>query len=170
ARGLDALRDESAEVRRLSRKPVVLAAALVLLFLDAPVSLVKSHGTVQDERDAYYSTAEITAMRWLGSQPPGIVLCSYGSGHLIPWLSGHKVYVGHWFMTLDLARKNREVSYFFAPQAPARLKREILRKVGARYVFQGPAERRLGSVDDTLPLDLIHEEGPVKIYRVRDVR
>lgn len=165
-RGMGHLTQHSPGVRRLlsARSAVVLFA--LPLFLNAPVSLVKDMHAVRTDPDIYASRGEIDAMKWLAGQPDGAVLSSYRTGHLIPWLAGKKVYIGHWFMTLDLSEKAANVSYFFRPEVPTAMKKEFLRKTGTTYVFFGPNEAAMGSMDPALSLEKVYDADAVRIFRV----
>src|SRR5262249_39165108 len=119
-----------------------------------------------DDKDIYMPASEIAAMRWLETQPDGLVLCTYPAGNRIPWLAGKRVYIGHWFMTADVNEKTQESRMFFTPDAPIPFKRAVLEHTGARYVFAGPHERNAEFDDGSLPMHRLHEEGGWVIYRV----
>jgi len=165
ARGLYLLIDKVEAFKRTAKPGPIAAGFLILLFVNAPLSLFKGVAP-----SSFLPASEIEAMKWLHGQPEGIVLSSPGSGNILPWLSGKKVYAGHWFMTLNLNKKTREVAYFFAPQAPLSTKREILRQSQARYVYYGGYETALGEVDTGLPLRKGYEKDGVSIYEVVPIR
>ncbi len=153
--------------RRLKSARWIVVASL-LLFLNAPTSLVKGFRAAGDDAEIFRSADEIAAMQWLASQPDGVVLSWDRSGRVLPWLSGKPVYIAHWFMTLDLRKKASDVAAFFATQAPASLKRDVLRRSNARYVYFGPSEAAMGSVDPSLPLTKAYENAQVTIFLVED--
>jgi hypothetical protein len=153
--------------RRLKSARWIVVASL-LLFLNAPISLIKGFRAAGDDAEIFRSADEIAAMQWLASQPDGVVLSWDRSGRVLPWISGKPVYIAHWFMTLDLRRKASDVAAFFAPQAPASLKRDILRRSNARYIYFGPSEAAMGSVDPSLPLTKGYENAEVSIFVVED--
>jgi len=167
ARGYGHLQRNAPAVRRLLKAPPVVAVCGLLLFMNAPVSLVKDLPTVKDDAEIHATSDELEAMTWLAAQPEGIVLSSYRMGHLIPWLSGKTVYAGHWFMTLNLNEKVTEERYLFSNQVPLDYKKAILRKTGARYLFEGPSEAPMGKLDPNLPLSKVHGNATVTVYEVR---
>jgi hypothetical protein len=148
------------------RDPIVVGLVAIGLFANAPVSVAVRRVAPFDEANSYAAAGDVAAMKWLEAQPPGVVLSFPSSGALLPWLSGKKVYIGHWFMTLDFATKQREVQAFFAPSVPQAAKAEFLRRTGTRYVYFGAAESQAGTIDPTLPLERVYEGQGVSIYRV----
>lgn len=151
-------------------RPLRVGLLLAALLLDAPVSLVKEMPATADDADIFISSDEKEAMAFLDGQPDGVVLSSYRSGNRIPWLAGKPVYVGHWFMTIKASEKGVETAQFYKPQVPPDVKRSILARSGARYVYYGAAEARLGRVEPALPLRKIFEKGEVAVYAVDSER
>lgn len=164
ARGLFRLQDTAPRFRRALRGGPAVALGAACLFLDAPVSLVKDLPAVAQDGDITMRQSEIDAMRWLEGQPDGLVLSSYRAGNRIPWLAGKPVYVGHWFMTLDSRSKSRDVAMLMSPQVPHGAKTDILGRTGARWVYVGPDEASMGSIDESLPLTKVYDSDGVAIY------
>lgn len=167
-RGFSVVREVSPVAMRRMRDPVIVGLLGLALFANAPLSLMFRRVASFDEVNAFTTAGDVAAMRWLSDQPEGVVLSFPSSGALLPWLSGHKVYFGHFFMTLNYGVKQREVQAFFNPMAPAAIKAEFLRQAGLRYVYFGSAESKSGFIDPTLPLERIYDEQGVSIYRVAD--
>ena len=167
ARGYEVLRAESPRFSRMMRAPAVVTLLVIGLFLNTPVSAFKSPGQF-DRVNAYLPGGDVAAMRWLQGQPRGVVLSLPTCGAVLPWLSGKKVYIGHWFMTLDYLTKLKNVEMFFTPSVPPEIKVDILRRGGLTYVYFGTMESRLGRIDPALPLERIYDEQGVSIYRVAD--
>jgi len=167
ARGLSVVRDSSPAAARRMRDPLIAGLVVVGLFSNAPVSLVLRKIAAFDEANAYSSAADLAAMRWLEGQPQGVVLSFPSTGALVPWRTGHKAYIGHWFMTINYATKQREMQGFFAPSVPTAAKADFLQRSGMDYVYHGPAEAQAGGViDPALPLERVYHEQGVSIYRV----
>lgn len=166
ARGLFHLLDVSPAARRALGSGAAVAALALVLGLDAPLSVVKDLPATKGTDELYLSAAELQAMRWLDAQPPGVVLCGYKCGSLVPWLAGKTAHFGHWGMTLHIQDKGRQVAWFFSPQAPLPVKRDVLRASRARYVYAGPAEAAAGPVDPALPLREVYRKDGVTIYEV----
>jgi len=165
AHGLIELRRRSEQARSLSRGTgaVVLGA---ILFVNAPLTIFKDFGKTASESDIYYSEPELEAARFLLAQPAGTILSSFQSGTILPWLSGHKVYEGHFLLTVDMNAKYGEFGAFLDPKIPTAGKRTFLRTNDIRYVLYGPTERQIGSLDPAIGLESIYDKGGVAIYRV----
>ena len=169
-RGFFMLRGSRAGFRRLTRKPVVAAAGLMLLFLNAPVSLWRDLPRPGVEPFAFAPQADMNAMRWLASRPDGPVFCHHRTGGLIPWLAGKKVFAGHWFMTPDYNAAVPLSVEFYHPYISLERKRQILAGSGARYVFRGKLESLTGDVDPALGLARIYDQDGVSIWEVPAAR
>lgn len=166
ARGFSVVREGPPAVARRMRDPIIAGLLGLALFANAPLSLVFRRVASFDEANCYATAGDIAAMRWLSDQPEGVVLSFPSSGALLPWLSGHKVHIGHWFMTLNYGVKQREMQGFYNPSISPAAKAEFLRRAGLRYVFFGSAESKGGFVDPSLPLERVYDEQGVSIYRV----
>lgn len=163
--GIDELKERSRWARRAARGGLGLVVGGLLL-LHGPVSIVRDMTEPLQEPRAYVRQVEIEAMKWLDGQPPGTVLCGYRACGDIAYLSAKKVYTGHWLLTLSQQQKHRDLTAFFNPGVPTERKRQFLRTHGIRYVYVGPDERRMGSLDPSLGLELIYDREGVAIYRV----
>ena len=138
----------------------------VLLFLNTPLVLLKDFPATKDETLIYRSTSELEAIKFLKDKPFGNVLCDAKSGNLIPWLAAKKVYVGHWFLTINHNEKQAKVVAFFDPSGHPDQKRDWLKEQGIRYVYVGPDEGAMGGVDPALGLRTIYDADGVKVYEV----
>jgi hypothetical protein len=164
AHGVLELRRRSGRARALSRGiPGVLLGAL--LFVNAPLTLFKDLPATATDREIFLSEAEIDAMRFLETQPPGAVLCTERSGNRIPYLARKVVFLGHWFLTLDNAGKASAVSAFFDASVPAEAKARFLRDQRIRYVYYGPSERSLGPMPSLPGVETIYDRGGVAVHR-----
>ncbi len=94
---------------------------------------------------AYLSKAEKTALNWLeANAPPGaIVMSSSLTGSHIPAHTSCRVVAGHWAETLNFGEMLRLVGYFYWPGQEALVRRQILRRTGADFVYYGPQEQLL---------------------------
>jgi hypothetical protein len=137
-----------------------------LLFLNSALLVVKDYPSTWRDTNIFLSQPEIDAMTFLKDQSPGNVLSSASAGNRIAWLSAKKVYVGHWFLTIDYDRKVWEVHEFFGQQKSVDQKREWLASRQIRYIYFGPTERTAGSVDAGLALAKIYDQNGVTIYAV----
>ena len=137
-----------------------------LLFLNSGLILLKDFPTTAADEKIFLSSTDIAAMTFLKTQAPGNVLSSVWAGNRIGWIAAKKVYVGHWFLTIDQDKKLSEVQAFFGPQLSAEQKRAWLAMREIRYVYYGSVERSVGSVDASLGLTTIYDRGGVTIYAV----
>jgi hypothetical protein len=151
-----------------SKRKLAVVSVTLVLFLNPPVillwELTRSHSISRS--NTFREESEVEALTWLNEQPDGLVLSGYHAGSCIPWRAGKKVYVGHWFMTLDCDQKEQEVAAFFSPRTPPRFKRQLLSRSGARYIYYGLEEATFGSIDPRLPLRKRYEKGGISIYEV----
>jgi hypothetical protein len=135
------------------------------LFLILSASLAASSGAP----DMFHSAGEIAAVDWLGanSSSEDTVLASYELGGFIPARIGHRVLMGHWTETVDLAGKRAAVERFYGAATDDE-RQVILRKYGIAYVFHGPREQTIGNFDpaqaDYLALVFTHHD--VSVYQV----
>ena len=165
AHGLVELRCRSPYVKNLLQGVGALLIG-ALLFLNSALVIVKDFPSTALDANIFTSANEIAAMTFLKEQAPGNVLSSVSAGNRIAWLSAKKVYVGHWFLTIDQDRKVSEVQAFFGPHFSAEQKRWWLATRQIRYVYYGPVERSAGAVDPELGLTTIYDQNGVTIYGV----
>jgi len=119
--------------------------------------------------DMVHSADEIAAVDWLGanSTPNDTVLASYEVGGFIPARIGHRVFMGHWTETVDLASKRAAAERFYGGATDSE-RRAMLRQCGIVYVFHGLRERALGNFDPAQVdyLTLVFTSHDVSIYQV----
>lgn len=89
----------------------------------------------------YLEDSETKALKALEEAPDGNVLSSISTGKFIPWMTGKKVFAGHWFCTLNLKEKGEEVKGFFTPKTDLEAKKSLLKKNNIRYIYYGKWER-----------------------------
>lgn len=92
---------------------------------------------------------EVQAMDWLRGKahPEDVILSSYFSGSYLPYRSGARVYLGHYYETIHFADKERDVDNFFQSSIDNTARVQFLSENQIRYVFYGQAERALGKFD-----------------------
>lgn len=165
AHGLFELKQRSNWARRMSAGvPAMVFGAL--LFLNAPLILIKEMPSTAAHPDIYLSSAEIAGMTSLKDLPPGNVLSGSRAGNRIAWLGAKKVYVGHWFLTPNHDKKQAEAVAFFNTSTPLDQKRAWLTQKEIRYVYVGPEERAWGGVDPALGLKPVYDKDGVTVYEV----
>jgi hypothetical protein len=167
AHGLLELRCRSGYVKNLLKGVGALLVG-ALLFLNSALLIVKDYPSTQSETAIFLSQPEIAAMKFLKGQRPGNVLSSASAGNRIAWLAAKKVYVGHWFLTIDEDKKVYEVQAFFGQQLSSEQKRSWLTSKEIRYIYYGPLERSAGTVDPSLGLTTIYDRDGVTIFALPD--
>lgn len=135
------------------------------LFLILSASLAAMAGAP----DMVHSADEIAAVDWLGanSRPDDTVLASYEVGGFIPARIGHRVFMGHWTETVDLAGKRAAAERFYGAATDDE-RQAMLHQYGIVYVFHGPREQAIGDFDPAEAgyLTLVFTSHDVSIYRV----
>ena len=165
AHGLLELRSRSPYVKNLLTGVGAIVVG-TLLFLNSALLIVKDLPSTQRDNRIFLSHAEIGAMEFLKNQAHGNVVSSASAGNRIAWLAAKKVYVGHWFLTIDQDKKLSEVQAFFGPRLSTDQKRSWLASRGIRYIYYGPVEQSAGTVDPSLGLTQIYDQAGVTIYAV----
>jgi len=151
---------------RWTSRPAGMAALVLLLGLGAPVTLATQ--TIRGASPEAYAPEDVVkACEWLEEQPPGLVFAGYGTSTRIPWLTGHKVYLGHWFLTIHAESKREVLMGFFRPRTPPARKAAFLEATGARYLFYGPSERQWGPLAPGLPVLPAYRNAGVTIYDIQ---
>jgi hypothetical protein len=131
--------------------------------------VIDSLGEVAEPSKLFYMPrAEYNTLRALAEFPPGNVLASPVTGAFVPWLSRKPVYVGQWFLTIDPEVKWQRVKKFFDPETSTSWRREFLVEHQIRYLIYGPAEKKLGPLDATLPLVALVNAGGLTVFEVID--
>jgi hypothetical protein len=132
------------------RRPALgaLAFAALLLASGASSAVVLLRDAQAFERAAHPQVLPACladALEHLARQgaPEDVVLAPPAVGLLVPAFTGHAVVCCHYDQTLDVARKQREVTAFYAPQPAPRA--QLLEDYRVRYVlhpsrFPAPAE------------------------------
>lgn len=137
---------------------------------------------------AYLDTHEVAGLQWLAANTTfaDVVMSSSLIGNHIPAWCSARVVAGHWAETLNFRAMLQTVATFYAPGIDPAIREEILRSVGATYVWWGQyeqliqrsmhaaAQRAVGKPvevpdppDRQLPcLTEVFRQGNVVIYRV----
>jgi hypothetical protein len=114
----------------------------------------------------YASRSELNVMEILRNLPPGNVFVNRDTGNKIGWLAMHNVFLGHWGTTPDKGKKERILREFYQGSLPGDTRESILKKYRMRYLWYGPREKVLGTLDKSLDLELIVKDGQVELYRI----
>lgn len=145
------------------RRALIGVTLLTSLFIE----LALFGGAAAHDPRIYLSTNEAAALNWLQANAPtdAVVLASPEMGGFIPAFAGQRVVYGHPFETVDAKRREQEVKDFFAGTID---QAQVLRNEHVTYVFVGPREQTLGTVNAAnLPVEEVFSSGDVAVYRVK---
>jgi hypothetical protein len=152
-----------------------LASAAGVLFVLAALSNVNLFLSYRFEAQnpappMFLPEAEVEAFRWMDREVPrdALVLAAYRTGNYLPRMSGQRVVLGEDKLTHEFPTRERMVRSFFAPGLADSERLDILRGLGADYVFHGSAERDLGSYDPGTAgfLRCVYEKDGVRVFGV----
>jgi hypothetical protein len=164
---------------RRARRPLVsivyftLAAVALVGMIAANVLAM---GKPADNAQVYAQPDELAAYMWLREANPSgknLVLTTFdqngkGSGGRVVAWTGSRVFIGHWYETVDFSQKVDEVKRFYNPDTPDSWRRDFLKEIGAVYVWYDEDARAVGewnpaSVDY---LEAAFTSDTVVLYRV----
>jgi hypothetical protein len=152
--------------KRTSLQKTVLAGFLILLLsLTHVINTQEKVKAVLENPYSFLSRNELDAMAFLEQEPKANVLSSYRIGSNITWMTPHRAFLGHWGETLDIKEKKQLAAQFFSAQTTVQEKKEFLEREKISYVFYGPEEKQLGSLDSGIGLHKIFENAEVAIYQ-----
>ena len=151
----------------------VISGVVLFLSLGNVWVLFRDVKVLRERYVEYYLPVAIKhGMDWLkkNSHPDDAVLASHTMGNLIPAIAGNRVFLGHWFQTIDWARKNQAVKEYFNGNTSEAKRNRLHESWGIRYVFHSPLERQLGAFDPGTSSYLapVFQNGIVGIYRFRN--
>ncbi len=128
-----------------SRK-FVLAALFFLVFAYSNYCVLSGNIRSNFSRGApvYLENNFFSAVKFLENTPGDTVMAPLEDARFIPYLSGKKVYAGHWAETLFSAEKSKLVKEFYSEDAADSWRKEILIKNKVEAVFWGESEKSLG--------------------------
>jgi len=147
----------------------IFAASAV--FLPSSVSAIARSIEVYKQRPPslfYFDADQSSALAWLRENTPedAIVLSTMGSGNDISGWAVRRVYLGHWANTIDLERKQEEATKFLGSMTSAE-RFAFASEHGIGYVYEGPAERRLGSLEGDPAFAAVFRQGEYVIFAPR---
>jgi uncharacterized membrane protein len=97
----------------------------------------------------YLYLSELNAFQWIeaNADPDDVVLSSFDVGHYLPGFTGSKAFLANAVMTMNFFYKHEAVTAFYGTEMSDNERLELLQKYNIRFIFHGPAERRLGEYD-----------------------
>ena len=163
ALGLDALSTERRPYRFWATLLFMLAVPTNLIVLMAGV-----HGINQRDEALFLTSAEDQTLTWIEAHtdPDDVVLAGPEMGSLIPAFTGRRVIYGHPFETIYAEREEEAVTAFFEGHSSAVEIATFLDERGVDYVFYGPREQRLGSLEFNTQFSPVLSTDDVVLYQV----
>ena len=156
-----------AGLQRLLVVGLIAVTSLANLYLWAGAAIKLS---VTQPYPLFRPRAELQAMDWLRDHatPDELVLSSYWTGSYIPFRTGHRVFVGNRYETIQFDGKRATVQRFFSTEANDAWRVALLKQYRVAYIFVGRDERTLGDFDPARAeyLKPAFTDGEVTIYRV----
>ncbi len=150
------------------RRWMAVRVILLFLFFPSPIlTLFSLRVNVVNHNPLLFLTRnEYEAMQWIESNtaPDDLVLSSPETGLMLPAYTGRRVVYGHPFETVDAEQEKAGVERFFTDlDGGAGLAYLAVREVD--YVFVGTREKALGYLQPVDGLELVFDNGEVRIYR-----
>jgi hypothetical protein len=119
---------------------------------------------------AFHPRDEVSLFQSLARQsaPGQVVLAAYETGNALPAWAPLRVLVGHGPESANYQEINPQVAQFYAQPGSDIQRLALLNRWNVRYVFWGPAERRLGSWDPRQSnfLLLVGQSGNCAVFEV----
>lgn len=133
------------------RRPMILAAAVVILMLPTNVYLLgwRLYDITRVAAPYYLTDDQVAVLRWLDarSDEHAVVLADLTIGQYVPALTGQRAVLAHWAQTVNYYQKRSDVERFFDSDTPAEERAALLRRSQVAYVIYGPEEQALGGYD-----------------------
>lgn len=144
------------------------SAGLLLVFAlptNFVILLAAQHGIQTRDPALYLTRGEMNAISWMDENLPlgTIVLASPGMGLFIPAYSGSRVIYGHPYETVDASRMEAESAQFYSSGGAGL---DGFTRLGVSYVFYGPREMELGSLDPAPALERVYQGDGVEIFKI----
>ena len=153
--------------RRLAVNLIVSFAAISNLYLLAGYTLAAAfQSPLMFRPRGEYLAAEWLQAHAARSEP---VLGTYPTSNLLPAVAGVRTVIGHWNLTPDFYSRKAQVEEIYAGDTGAARRDDLLRALGAQYVYLGPSEMQIGGwrPDGEGRLAEVYHNADVTIYRVR---
>jgi hypothetical protein len=149
--------------------PLLSIIAATALFSSSFSSVATNIALYQTNRPPlfYFPSYEADALDWLRDRAPddGVVFGAFDTGNRVAGWGERPTYAGHWVNTIDIVRKNAEVSWFFA-RANDVARRQYALDHGISAIYFGPKERAFGGAAPGNGFLRVYRNPSVTIYRV----
>jgi hypothetical protein len=162
--------------RMKNYKTIFLMAVLVLASLTNAGFLIGqiavSNGTAGASDPRRYAPGDLAAaFDWLSrnAEQDAAIMSSYMTGNIAPSMTGLRVFLGHYNLTLNSGEKSEQVAAFYSGRLASESARRLLTDSRVKYVIYGPFEREI-SASFIAPdwLSLVWSASDVQVYRVNE--
>ncbi len=167
ARGLASL-STWAPLRAVARRSFVLPAVAAVLTLGPATVLGSELRATTADPFLFRDPDELALLDALEGAPPGAVLTDLAGGNLVPWRSGHPVFLGHWFLSFDFPKRQAILEALLSQSVPLGAKREILASARLRYAIETASTRRLGRLDEALVARVLSQNAFGRVVLLSD--
>ena len=119
----------------------------------------------------YLYKDEVNGLEWLDNHgsDSDVVIGSLDIGQYIPVITGKPAFIAHWAQTVNFHGKTDLVQQFYSNQSGEEMRKKIIEEFGIRYIFYGPAEKKLGDFNpsEASYLTQVFTSPSVEIFQVR---
>jgi hypothetical protein len=160
------------------RRPARSLGLIILAALSLPTTLFLLLGgamaAVNPKLPVFRPAGEAAAFEFLreAARPGEVVLAAFETANALPAWAPVQVLVGHGPESANFAVRKAEVDAFFHGELGQVEQLRFLQENSIRYIFWGPAERRLGDwePEPSAPVRRIYQAGEYSIFMVDAVR
>jgi hypothetical protein len=143
--------------------PVILSLSFItnLLVISGGFMGASSHNP-----NIYLTKGESNALTWLDLNCPKneIVMAGPEMGLFIPAHTKCRVLYGHPYETINAEQEKKQVITFYLGDGSIEDQNNLLKEEQVRYIFLGPREEGIGIPKILNMMDLVYQEGGIKIF------
>jgi len=155
--------------QRKLRRPLLLAVMAVASITNVGFIVAETSLLIPADPRRYVDKSLVDAFRWLSAnaEPDSILFSSYKTGNMAPSLSGSRVYIGHYDLTVHCRDKQDQVEAFYTGRMSSEEAQDLLVVNHATYCLYGPFEREIApefSPPDCLAP--VYNAGDVQLFKV----
>jgi hypothetical protein len=155
--------------RRNLRRPLLLGVMAVASITNVGFIVAETSLLTPADPRRYVDKSLVDAFDWLSAnaEPDSILFSVYKTGNMAPSLSGSRVYIGHYDLTVHCRDKQDQVEDFYTGRMSGAEARNLLVANHASYCLYGPFEREIApefSPPDCLAP--VYNAGDVQLFKV----
>jgi hypothetical protein len=164
-----ASRIRTAGWRRNLRRPLLLGVMAVASITNVGFIVAETSLLTPVDPRRYVNKSLVDAFHWLSAnaEPDSILFSAYKTGNMAPSLSGLRVYIGHYDLTVHCRDKRDQVEAFYTGRMAGVEARDLLVTNRTTYCLYGPFEREIApefSPPDCLAP--VYNAGDVQLFKV----